>query len=173
MKYKKLFWLLQTYLERPFWQSIGAWTYVGRPALIARRGRISLGKKVRIFPGARLECGPNGTITIRDNVSIGPNLNITAYNSVVIAEGVTISANVFITDMDHDFSNPHLSVMEQPNIISEVFVGSYSFIGANAVILAGTKLGQSVVVGANSTVRGEIAERSVIVGNPAKIIANR
>ena len=174
MKIKKIYWAFLTYFEYFFWKELGWKSYLGRPAYITRRRNISLGCRVRIMPGARLECGPNGRIVIGDNVSIGPNCNITAYNEVVIGAGVTISANCFITDMDHSFAELRESVMDQRNEIKSVGIGNYSFIGANCVVLAGTYLGHACVVGANSTVRGRFGEEgSIIAGNLARVIGGR
>ena len=41
------------------------------------------------------------------------------------------------------------------------------------MILAGTKLGEGVIVGANSVVRGEYLSGSIIAGIPAKVIKMR
>lgn len=174
MRIRKAFWYLRLVLEAPFfWGQIGKMCYVGRPALISRSQRIWLGDRVRIYPGARLECGPNGYIIFGDNISVGPNVNITAFGELHIGTGTTISANVFITDMDHDISDPNRSVMDTSNIVRPTSIGKYSFIGANAVILAGTELRQGVVVGANSTVRGVFGPNEIVAGSPATIKGQR
>lgn len=174
MRVRKALWWLRLVLESSvFWGKIGKKCYVGRPALVTRPRRIQLGDRVRIYPGVRLECGPNGHIIFGDNISVGPNVNITAFGEVHIGSGTTISANVFITDMDHDISDPERSVMETKNIVKPTSVGKNSFIGANAVILAGTELRQGVVVGANSTVRGVFGPNEIIAGSPASAKGQR
>lgn len=132
-----------------------------------------MGDKVRIYPGARLECGPEGHIVFGDNISIGLNVNITAFREVNIGSGTTISANVFITDMDHDISDPSRSVMDTKNIVKTTLIGENCFIGANVVILAGSVLRSGVVIGANSTVRGTFGPNEIVVGSPAKMIGPR
>jgi acetyltransferase-like isoleucine patch superfamily enzyme len=170
---KKLFWALCTYAEYFMWGKLGWKSFVGRPTYILRKKNISIGSRVRILYGARMECGPTGRIIIEDNVSIGPNFNITAYGTVIIKSGVTISANCFITDMDHDISDSGISVMDARNIVLSTTIGKNSFIGANSVILAGTELRHGVVVGANSTVRGIFGPEQIVAGSPAKVKGQR
>lgn len=173
MRIRKALWFVRLLLESPFWGQVGKTSYVGRPAYLTGIKRVHLGNKVRIYPGARLECGPHGRIVFEDNISIGPGVNITAYDEVRIGTGTTISANVFITDMDHDISEPGKSVMDCQNIIKTTSIGANCFIGTNAVVLAGSVLGAGVVVGANSTVRGKFEPNTIIVGSPATVKGQR
>ncbi len=52
----------------------------------------------------------------------------------------------------------------------EVVIGKDCFIGCNALILKGTKIGDGSVVGAGSVVCGEFPSGVVIAGNPARVI---
>jgi len=79
--------------------------------------KISLGKRVRIFPGIRLEAhGENALILIEDNVGIGQNAHITAMGKLVIREESVILGNTFITDIEHCYSEPGVPVLEQPMV---------------------------------------------------------
>jgi acetyltransferase-like isoleucine patch superfamily enzyme len=51
-----------------------------------------------------------------------------------------------------------------------VRIGSGSWLGANAVILPGTTIGEHVVVAAGAVVRGDIPDHCVVAGVPAKIV---
>lgn len=157
-------------LEKPFWKKVGFPSFIGRPAIILGRSRISIGARVRILPFARIESGRDGNIVIADNVSIGPSVNIASQGSIVIESGCTVSANVFITDSDHTFADPTISTMQQPNRVKVTVIERNCFIGANSVILAGTHLKEGTIVGANSTVRGVHGPLQTIAGSPAKLI---
>lgn len=50
--------------------------------------------------------------------------------------------------------------------------GEYSFIGAGAIILPGSKIGKYCIVGSGAVVKGAIEDYSIIVGNPAKKIGD-
>jgi len=51
-----------------------------------------------------------------------------------------------------------------------VLIGDGVWIGTRAVILPGVTIGRGAVVGAGSVVTSDIAERSLAVGNPARVI---
>ena len=52
----------------------------------------------------------------------------------------------------------------------EISIGNNCFLGCNSIILKGTILGDSCIVGAGAVVSGKFENNCVIVGNPAKVI---
>jgi acetyltransferase-like isoleucine patch superfamily enzyme len=53
----------------------------------------------------------------------------------------------------------------------EIHIGKNSWIGANAIILPGVRLGEHTIVGAGSIVTKSFSEGNCVIGgNPAKII---
>ncbi|HIP27500.1 MAG TPA: acyltransferase, partial [Flavobacteriaceae bacterium] len=60
----------------------------------------------------------------------------------------------------------------QVDIFGEITIGSNVFIGINATILPNTKIGDNVVIGACSLVKGILKENSVYAGIPAKYICS-
>ena len=52
----------------------------------------------------------------------------------------------------------------------DVYIGKNCFIGANAIILPGVRVGDHCVVAAGSVVTRDVQSRSIVAGNPAKII---
>ena len=52
----------------------------------------------------------------------------------------------------------------------DTFVGQKCFIGANAIIMAGIKIGDSVIVGAGAIVTKDVPSNCIVAGNPARII---
>ncbi|MEN8412018.1 DapH/DapD/GlmU-related protein [Acinetobacter bereziniae] len=167
----KLIWILRAVIYKPFFGRFGFISYLGKPVYIKGSKRIFIGKKVRIFPNVRLEVhGAGSKITIGDNVGIAQNVHITSGSNLTIGKNSTILANVFITNIDHDYTELNVPILEQRNIIKETSIGENCFIGIGAAIQAGTILGKQCVVGTNSVVRGVFPDYCVIVGNPAKII---
>ena len=55
---------------------------------------------------------------------------------------------------------------------SPVYIGEDAFIGASVVVLPGTRIGKSVIIGAGAVVKGNIPDYAIVVGNPAKIIGD-
>ena len=89
---------------------------------------------------------------------------------IEIGDNVTISNGVqFIT---HD--NSVCKVMPQfTNIFGRIKIGENSFIGAKSIVMMGVNIPANTIVGAGSVVtRSFVEERTIIAGNPARIIGN-
>ncbi|RUT70403.1 acyltransferase [Flavobacterium cupreum] len=167
----KIFWIIRALIYKAFIGKIGFPSYIGKPVYLGRINRVFIGKKVRIFPGARIEVIDNlSSIVFEDDISVGQNLHIISGGNLIIKTRTTISANVFISNLDHDYKAIEVHILEQPNIIRETLIGENCFIGYGAVIQAGTILGNHCIVGSNSVVRGSFPDYSVIVGAPAKVV---
>lgn len=167
----KILWILRGLLYKPFLGKFGLPSYIGRPVFIKNFRRIFIGKKVRIFPGARIEVtDKKSSITFEDNISVGQNLHITSATNLIIGKNTTIAENVFITSIEHEYQQINTHIMEQRNIVSDTIIGENCFIGYGAVIQAGTILGKQCIVGANAVVRGHFPDYCVIVGVPARIV---
>jgi maltose O-acetyltransferase len=55
--------------------------------------------------------------------------------------------------------------------IARVVIGDRVFVGAGAIILPGTRIGDDSIVAAGAVVRGEVPPGSLVSGNPAKVVA--
>ena len=55
--------------------------------------------------------------------------------------------------------------------MDSISIGNISFIGARATLLPGTEIGDNCIIGACSVVKGKIPSNSIVIGNPAKIVA--
>jgi len=168
--FAKILWMVRAIFYKPFTKKLGLLSYIGKPIYINGLTRLHIGHKVRIYPSARIEAMKSGRIIIENDVSIGQCLHVISAEKVVIGERSTLSANVFISDVDHKYEAIGEHIMAQPLIVNTTVIGSNCFIGYGAVIRAGTRLGKQCIVGANSVVKGEFPDYCVIAGNPAKII---
>jgi acetyltransferase-like isoleucine patch superfamily enzyme len=88
-------------------------------------------------------------------IEIGNHVAITTGTSFVTHDGSAWIVRSKIPDID---------------VFGEIKIGDNTFIGANCLILPGTRIGCNCVIGAGSVVRGTIPDNSVAMGNPAKII---
>ena len=96
------------------------------------------------------------------------------YSLISIGDATTISSEVvFLT---HDYSISKGLKMIDPNLsgrfLRPISVGANSFIGMRTILLPGTSIGDNVIVGAGSVVKGSFPDNVVIAGNPAKILCS-
>ncbi len=72
-----------------------------------------------------------------------------------------------VTILTHDASTKNALGYSK---IGRVKIGNDVFIGHGSVILPGTTIGDRVVIGAGSVVKGDIPSGSVAVGSPARVV---
>lgn len=167
----KYIWAIRAILNKPFFKHIGNLTYIGKPCFIEGKKNISIGTRVRIFPGVRMEAIGGGKIDIGDNVAIEQNVHLTSGGGTLsIRSDSVVLGNSFITNIDHIYKDIGKSVLEQQCQITDTKIGEGCFIGYGAAIQAGTTLGKHCIVGTNAVVRGNFPDYCVIVGVPGKVI---
>ena len=117
-----------------------------------------------------------GRIEIGDE-SGASSVVISSKKLIRIGKRCKIGGNVRI--FDHDFHSTDATIRasqdDRNNIRSKVVeIGDDCFIGTNAIILKGTKLGSRSIVAAGSIVFGlDVPPDSLVRGNPAEIIERR
>lgn len=90
---------------------------------------------------------------------------------IELGDDVTIaSGTVFIT---HDGAIQCFRAdFPDDDVFGRIIVGNNVFIGDNCTLLPNTVVGNNCIVGAGSVLRGRFPDNSVIIGNPAKVIAS-
>ena len=172
MKLRKIIAHIISYKYFFKFDKFGKKSYIDRPIIVdVNKGHIVVKDKFRVQPGLRMELlNKESSINIGENVSIGQNFHITSGGNLKIGKDVVILGNVFVTNIDHNYKEIGVPILEQENMIKETIIGDNCFIGYGASIQAGTKLGKQCIVGTNAVVRGEFPDYCVIAGVPAKII---
>lgn len=171
-------------------ESFGRWRFAQR--LMARHPGLRLGpgvdvrapellvvgRDVFIDAGAVLHCGgmawsPGGGITLGDHVYVGPNAVLFGAGGIEIGSDVLISPGVVITSHQHTFASSDRSMREQPTAFAKVVIEQDVWIGANAVVLPGVRLGRGCVIGAGAVVTRDVVSRGIAVGVPARVTRPR
>jgi acetyltransferase-like isoleucine patch superfamily enzyme len=169
-----------TTIYRMFLGEVGHGTVISKADQILNPERIFIGERVGIAHGARLDAWLEfggrpyaGEIHIGDRTSIQPYFHLAAAAPLHIGHDVLIASHVYISDHDHQFSEPNLHVAYQPLAVEPVQIGNYVWIGENVVILKGVTVGDNAVLGANSVVTKDVPPYAVVGGVPARIIKYR
>lgn len=97
---------------------------------------------------------------------------ICAASAIEIGARVLVGANSTIVDTDfHPLSPEARREHATRGAVSRpIRIGDDVFIGMHALILKGTDLGEGCVVGAGAVVAGSFPPRSIVAGNPARVV---
>ena len=109
-------------------------------------------------------------IRIGDRSLIGRGSTVVGHTSIVIGDDVWTGHNVHITDMNHNYEDLDTPIGRQWMEPKPVVIGDGAWLGHGTVVLPGARIGRHTVVGANSVVTGELPDRCVAVGAPAKVV---
>ncbi len=135
---------------------------------------IALGDGVRMSPtvsvrnGERISIGAGSHIGQWSCLWAGDN-----HGRIVIGDHALLAPNVFITASDYDFDAGDGPVMELPKREADIHIGANTWLGANVVVVAGTRIGDGAIVAAGSVVTRDLPPNCVAGGVPARIIRER
>jgi serine acetyltransferase len=140
---------------------------------------LQIGKDVIIGSQSLINCGGfewseyKGMISIGDHSYIGPHSVLLGAGEIEIGKDVLIGPGVFIASHGHMFNETAVSMREQPTKFAKISIEDDVWIGSNAVILPGIKIGRGSIVGAGAVVSKNIPSYSIAVGIPARVIKDR
>lgn len=80
-------------------------------------------------------------------------------------KGIHIGEETYVARGAYIFSHDYCRALH-----TDTFIGRRCFIGANAIILPGVKLGDNTIVGAGAVVTKSFEGGVILAGNPAKIV---
>lgn len=155
---------------------------------------IDAGDDMTSWGGVKIYAWGKGEVKIGNFCSFGSKTIIHCRDSVQIGNHTLISWNVLITDFDAhslkleermaeieytknmlwpNFSKKqvkHKSIYTPGFITKPIIIEDGVWIGANATILKGSKIGRGSIIGANAVVSGEIPPMCIAAGNPARVV---
>ena len=105
---------------------------------------------------------------------ISPGCKIDDFEKITFGENTVVSDKVVLLTHDYSLTTGLRKIGAAPDadvaFIKSIRLGSNVFVGMGAIILPGTHIGNDVIVGAGSVVRGKIPDNSILVGNPAVVV---
>lgn len=145
---------IKKYLKKQF-KACGKNVYIGSGCTFTGKN-ISIGEDVSIGKNCCMST-TNGEIVIGNHVMFGPGVHIHGGNHKIHELGKFMK-EIRKTENDYD---------------GKVIIEDDVWIGANAIILKGVKIGGGSVVGAGSVVSKDIPEYSIYTGVSEPIIRDR
>jgi UDP-2-acetamido-3-amino-2,3-dideoxy-glucuronate N-acetyltransferase len=111
----------------------------------------NIGQNVVVSPGVIL----GNNVKVQNNVSI--------YTGVICEDDVFLGPSMVFTNI----VNPRSAVVRKDQYV-ETIVGKGASIGANATIICGNNIGSFSFIGAGAVVTKEVKPYSLVIGNPAR-----
>lgn len=134
-------------------------------ALFLRVGLKACGANLRVFGRCRVDM--LRYVSFGDDVHLNENVVIAAKRSeIIVGNRVTFSANCVVTNIGVDFESKTAHRHESAPIVIENDV----WVGANASIVSGVRVGKGAVIGAGAVVTKDVQPYTVVGGVPAVLI---
>jgi acetyltransferase-like isoleucine patch superfamily enzyme len=155
--------------------AFGPYSELAPPAAsIVNPGGIHVGTFVKIGSHAVIEAlvpERGVTVTIDDGAYIGHFPRITAVGEVVIGEEAMLADRVYVSDTGHVYEDVTQPIKRQGlRDGRRVEIARGAWVGIGAVIVGDVRVGENAVVGANSVIREDVPDFTVVAGNPARIV---
>lgn len=175
--------------------------FVARGVRITSPGRISLGRNVKLEEGVELQGLARRGVTLGDGVTIGRHASIrpSSYYGTDLGEGLSIGAGsaigaacwigasgfveigrdvligprVVIIPENHVHGDLTRTIKEQGVVRAGVVIEDDCWIGTNATILSGVRIGRGSIVAAGAVVHVDVPAGSIVGGVPARILKMR
>lgn len=141
----------------------------GTPMLLGARSRISMGPQGRLLREAGVVLDTDvhlvvhATMSLGAGVYVGRSCQLVAFAGLSVGEHTRLGERVSIHDEDHEGNGDGY-------VVAPITIGSNVWIGAGALVLRGSVIGDRAVVAAGAVVRGNVPAGSVVGGVPARVL---
>lgn len=198
--FDRMLMLIRGFFCRLGFKKSGKMTFIGSRVKIRSKKHIISGSGLTIEDGCFINALCKNTVHIGKNFSLGRNSIIECTgvirelgDSLEIGDDVGIAANAFISvrgkvkigsstifgpgvklfSENHIYTDKTTPIYLQGTDRKGIEIGEDCWIGADAIILDGVRIGKGSVVAAGAVVNKDVPDYSVVGGVPAKIIGNR
>lgn len=128
---------------------------------IEKNAQITLGHNFSCRSGVVLRASEGAMINVGERVFVNYNSIIVAKNKITIGDGTVIASGVNIYDHNHVYGK-NIAIRESGYFGRDIFIGKNVWCGANSIILAGSQLGDNVVVAAGTIINKTIDNDNLV-----------
>lgn len=132
--------------------------------LLEQDAQLIVSKSFTVFSGTYIRIFPKGKLLLHGGF-VNENVQISCSGTIEIGEDCAISRDVSIRSFDaHSILLPNYKKSE------DIYIGKHVWIGEGATILKGVTIGDGAIIAAKSVVTKDVPSKTIVAGNPAKII---
>ncbi len=140
--------------------------FLGHGRVVLFDGTVSIGSETQVRSFAILKSSNH--LRIGERCTIGHHCMLHCATGLELEDMVTLGERVSLLDSDHGLDGGDEHNLIQPDREAPVRVERNAFIGANSVVLRGSRIGRNAAVAAGSVVRGgDYPGGWLIAGAPA------
>ena len=130
---------------------------------------ISIGDDVLFNIGVHIQASQ--PVTIGSNAHFAPYCIL--YGPLQIGEKCAVAAHTVFASVGHTYDQPSIPFVDLLAQSALIVVEDNVWIGANATIISGVRIGTGSIVGAGAVVTHDVDAYSVVGGVPARVIRKR
>jgi acetyltransferase-like isoleucine patch superfamily enzyme len=153
--------------------NLGSKSRIGQACRIVRPWRLHTGERIQFEHQVYIKITRDeASIWMGKEVFIGYGGELDISESLTLGNHVLIAPGCFITDHHHK-RGAHELIAAQGCEAAPVVIEDDVWLGANAVVLPGIRIGKSAIVGAGAVVTHDVESMTVVAGAPARKIGTR
>jgi acetyltransferase-like isoleucine patch superfamily enzyme len=116
-----------------------------------------------IYTGCSISVNPKARLRFGSGYA-NNNFIVDCFEEITIGHGVAISKNVTLRDSDNH------RLADRSKVQAPIIIEDHVWIGTNATILKGVKIGKGAIIGAGAVVVNDVPPGSLVGGVPGRII---
>ncbi|WP_196259978.1 acyltransferase [Pelagibacterium limicola] len=129
----------------------------------------------------RLDLGEQSWIAghalVRGEVTLGAHCTVNPYatlsGKVSCGDGVRIASHASLVGFNHGYDDPDVPIYKQAHETRGITIEDDVWIGANAVVVDGVRIGRGAVIAAGAVVSKDVPPLAIVGGVPAKVLRFR
>ena len=134
---------------------------------VEKGGVLHIGRLVNVSSNTVFSCLKNAFIRIGDNVYFNRSCSIVSRGNINIGNQCRFGPNICLFDHDHVYG---LDGVTDNYKTGSITIGERCWIGANAVILRDSEIGDGCVIGAGVVFKGKLPPHSLVYNDKSRIM---